>query len=70
MGTDAPKPTGPFSKTQYRFTTGVRAGELVTIRDEANSPILSYRSFASVVGVVGLVVSVIVGISGFAAVGR
>lgn len=43
-------------------------GEVVTIRDETGDGLLTYRSFASVVGVVGLVVSVIVAITGFAAV--
>jgi len=46
----------------------VRAGEVVTIRDEENNPLLTYRSFASVVGVVGLMVSVIVAVTGSAAV--
>ena len=46
----------------------MRAGEVVTIRDEEDKPLLTYRSFASVVGVVGLVVSVIVAVTGSAAV--
>jgi hypothetical protein len=68
MPADAPVPTGPFSKSRYRFTTGVRAGELVAVRDETDEPLLNYRSFASVVGVVGLVVSIIIAVTGAAAV--
>jgi hypothetical protein len=68
MPSDAPVATGPFSKPRYKFTSGVRAGEVVTIRDENGEPLMNYRSFASVVGVVGLVVSVIIGVTGAAAV--
>ena len=68
MPSDPPKPTGPFSKTRYRFTSGVRAGEVVAIRDESGETLFTYRSFASVVGVVGLVVSVIIAVTGAAAV--
>ncbi|HEY6843329.1 MAG TPA: hypothetical protein VI391_04120 [Thermoanaerobaculia bacterium] len=46
----------------------MRAGEVVAVRDEQDNPLLTYRSFASVVGVVGLVVSVIVAVTGAAAV--
>ena len=68
MGSDAPVPSGPFANTRFRFTSGVRAGEVVTIRDEAGATLLTYRSFASVVGIVGLVVSVIIAVTGAAAV--
>src|SRR5438477_583076 len=59
MPSDPPAATGPFSKARFRFTSGVRAGEVVAIRDESGETLLTYRSFASVVGIVGLVVSVI-----------
>jgi hypothetical protein len=68
MPADAPVLRGPFSKPLYRFTSGVRAGEVVTIRDQSGEALLTYRSFASVVGVVALVVSVIVAVTGAAAV--
>ena len=68
MPVDAPRLTGPFSKSQYRFKSGVRAGEVVTVRDQSGEAQLTYRSFASVVGVVALVVSVIVAVTGAAAV--
>jgi hypothetical protein len=68
MPADAPVPTGPFSKSRYQFTSGVRAGEIVIIRGEEGEPLLTYRSFASIVGVVALVVSVIVAVTGAAAI--
>jgi len=65
---ETPLPAGPFAKTRYRFTSGVRAGEVVNIRDEGGQTLFTYRSFASVVSVVGLVVSVIIAVTGAAAV--
>jgi hypothetical protein len=59
---------GPFSHARYSFTTGARAGEAVTIRDAANTPVLGYRSFASVVGIVAALVSGIVLVAGIASV--
>jgi hypothetical protein len=63
-----PAAAGPFSKSRYRFTSGVRAGEVVTIRSDGGDPLLTYRSFASVVGIVAMTVSVIVAVTGLAAV--
>lgn len=63
----APAP-GPFSHTRYRFTTGLRAGEVANVTGEQGEILLSYRSFASVVGVVAALVSAIVGLAGIAAV--
>jgi len=57
-----------FSKSRYRFTSGVRSGEVVTIRSENGQTLLSYRSFASVVGIVALVVTVIVAVTGLGSV--
>ncbi len=68
MPTEAPTATGPFSKSRYRFTSGVRAGEVVTVRDGDGEPLFTYRSFANTIGIVALVVSVIVAVSGTAAV--
>jgi hypothetical protein len=48
--------------------SGVRAGQLVTIHSDAGEALLTYRSFASIVGIVALTVSVIVAVSGIAAV--
>lgn len=61
-------PRTPFSPTRYRFTTGLRAGEIARVRDDAGQVLLSYRSFASVAGVVAALVSAIVAVAGIAAV--
>lgn len=63
----APPPQPAFAKNRYRFTSGLRAGELARIRDEDGHPVLTYRSFASVVGIVAALVSGIVFVAGFAA---
>jgi len=47
--------------------TGLPAGETVRIRDEQGQTSLSYRSFASVVGIVAALTAAIVLIAGFAA---
>jgi len=59
---------GPFSATRYRFTTGLRSGEVANIRGEDGQVLLSYRSFASVVGTVAALVSAIIALAGLAAV--
>lgn len=58
----------PFSETHFRFTTGLRAGEVATIRASDDRVLLSYRSFASVSGIVAALVSAIVALAGIAAV--
>jgi hypothetical protein len=58
----------PFSGTRYRFTTGLRAGEVAAIRGEEGQVLLSYRSFASITGVIAALVSGIVALAGIAAV--
>ena len=64
---DAPS-RSPFSATEYRFTSGLRAGEVAPIYDGEGELLLSYRSFASVTGVVAALVSGIVALAGCAAV--
>lgn len=59
---------GPFARTRYLFTTGLRAGEVANIRDDEGNVLLSYRSFATIVGVVAALVSGIVVVAGIAAV--
>jgi len=58
---------GPFAGLRYRFTTGLRPGETAHIRDDANHAVLSYRAFASVIGVVAAFVAGIVFVAGIAA---
>lgn len=69
-----PPPSSPtpahaaFAHTRYRFTTGLRAGETAAIRADDDRVLLSYRSFATVVGVVAALISAIVIVAGLAAV--
>jgi hypothetical protein len=56
-----------FAPTRFRFTSGVRAGEITTIRDGEGNDVLTYRSFASVVPIVGALMAGIVLVTGAAA---
>lgn len=60
--------SGPFAHTRYRFTTGLRSGEVANILGEHDEVLLSYRSFASVTGIVATLASAIVAVAGLAAV--
>jgi len=59
-------PAGPFSQTRYRFTPGLRSGETAHIRDDGGKVLLSYRSFASVIGVIATLITGVVLIAGIA----
>lgn len=59
---------GAFSGTTYQFATGLPAGETATIRDADHKVLLTYRSFASVVGIVASLVCGLVLLAGVAAV--
>lgn len=61
-------PLAAFAQTEYLFETGLRAGEVAHVRDAAGEPLLTYRSFASVIGVVAALVSGIVAVAGLASV--
>jgi hypothetical protein len=61
-----PAASPKFTATRYRFTPGVRAGDIASITDGEGNPLLSYRSFASVVQIVAALVIAIVLITGFA----
>ncbi len=52
----------------YRFTTGLRAGETATIRGAKDEVLLTYRSFASIVGVIAVFLAGIVAVAGAAGV--
>jgi hypothetical protein len=56
-----------FAPTRFRFTSGVRAGEITTIRDGEGNDLLSYRSFATIVPIVGALMAGIVLVTGAAA---
>jgi hypothetical protein len=58
----------PFSNTEYFFTTGLRAGEVAAVRSATGEVLLTYRSFAGIVGVVAALVSGIVAVAGIASV--
>lgn len=55
-------------RTRYSFMTGLPAGETARVRDHDGEPVLTYRSFASIVGVVSALMSGIVFASSLAAV--
>jgi hypothetical protein len=59
---------GPFSHTEFRFTTGLRASEVAPIRGAGDEVLLTYRSFASIVGVIAALVAGIVAVAGLASV--
>ena len=59
---------GAFSATRYRFTTGLRAGETATVRGANDEVLFTYRSFASIVGVIAAFLAGIVAVAGAAGV--
>lgn len=63
----AAPPAGPFSRSRFHFLTGMPAGETVRVRDDEGNALFSYRSFASVIGIVAAVVASIVLLTGAAA---
>jgi len=67
-----PSPAPPslvaFAHTLFRFTTGLRAGELASVRGAGDEVLLTYRSFASVVGVIAAFLAGIVAVAGAAGV--
>ncbi|MEO8383456.1 MAG: hypothetical protein ABI779_27615 [Acidobacteriota bacterium] len=63
-----PRPApGPFSHTEYFFSTGLRSGETAPVRSASGEVLLTYRSFAGVIGVVAALVAGIVAVAGLAA---
>ncbi|HUP45971.1 MAG TPA: hypothetical protein VM779_10720 [Thermoanaerobaculia bacterium] len=56
-----------FHGRRYRFTPGMPAGEVASIADGGGRVLLTYRSFASVVGIVAALVIAIVLVTGVAA---
>jgi hypothetical protein len=56
-----------FSKSRFRFTTGMPAGETVRIRDDEGNVLFTYRSFATVIGIIAALVASIVIVAGVAA---
>jgi hypothetical protein len=58
----APKPalTASLDRTRFQFMSGIPSGETAYIRGDDGIAVLSYRSFASVVGVMAALMSAIV----------
>jgi len=63
-----PPSLGAFAHTLYRFTTGLRAGEVTSVRGAGDEVLLTYRSFAGVVGVIAAFLAGIVAVAGAAGV--
>ena len=58
---------GAFAHADYRFTTGLHSGEAAQIRSANGDVLLTYRAFASIVGVIAAFVAGIVAVAGAAA---
>ena len=58
---------GAFAQTEYHFTTGLHAGELAQVRGPNGEVLLTYRAFATIVGVIAAFVAGIVVLAGMAA---
>jgi hypothetical protein len=58
---------GAFAHTRFQFTTGLHAGEVAPVRGANGEVLLTYRSFATVVGVVAAFVTGLVAVAGVAA---
>jgi len=56
-----------FAHTDYRFTTGLHSGEAAQVRSANGDVLLTYRAFASIVGVIAAFVAGIVAVAGMAA---
>jgi hypothetical protein len=63
-----PPSPGAFAHTLFRFTTGIRAGQLASVRGAGDEVLLTYRSFASVVGVIAAFLAGIVAVAGAAGI--
>ena len=64
----APPLSPAFDRARFQFMTGVPAGETAYIRAEDGNAVLSYRSFASVVGIIASLMSAVVLAAGAAGV--
>jgi hypothetical protein len=63
-----PKPSGALDRSRFQFMSGIPAGETAYIRGDDGNALLSYRSFASIVGVIAALMSSIVLVAGAAGV--
>ena len=58
---------GAFANTVYHFTSGLHAGETAHVRNANGDVLLTYRAFASIIGVIAAFMAGIVAVAGFAA---
>lgn len=63
-----PKLSGALDRSRFQFMAGVPAGETAYIRGDHGIALLSYRSFASIVGVIAALMSSVVLVAGAAGV--
>ncbi|MBV9495769.1 MAG: hypothetical protein JOZ54_16095 [Acidobacteria bacterium] len=61
-----PPPPNPFSRDRYHFTSGLPFGETARIVGDDGAVLLTYRSFASIVGTVAALVAGVVIVAGVA----
>jgi hypothetical protein len=60
--------SGALDRSRFQFMTGIPAGETAYIRGDDGIALLSYRSFASIVGVIAALMSSVVLVAGAAGV--
>ncbi len=58
---------GAFAHTEFHFTTGLHAGELAPVRSGTGEVLLTYRAFATIVGVIAAFLAGVVAVAGAAA---
>jgi hypothetical protein len=63
-----PSPSDAFDRSRFQFMSGIPAGETAYIRGDDGNALLSYRSFASIVGVIAALMSSVVLMAGAAGV--
>lgn len=66
--TPLPPPSAALDRSRFQFMSGIPAGDTAYIRGEDGNAVLSYRSFASVVGVIAALMSAVVLVAGVAGV--
>ena len=60
--------SGALDRSRFQFMSGIPAGETAYIRGDDGNALLSYRSFASIVGVIAALMSSVVLVAGVAGV--
>lgn len=63
-----PPLSSAFDRVRFQFMTGIPAGETAYIRAEGGNAVLSYRSFAGVIGIIATLMSAVVLAAGAAGV--